>query len=217
MVRIGQDEPFVVIGERINPTGKKELTAELQQGVFTKALDFADQQKAAGARVLDVNVGAHKVDQKKTLPELVSLLTGKYPMPLSLDSSDPEAILRALPWTPASSLINSISGDAGKLELLGPACRDFGAPLHPSAHARREASREGVRAHCHPGADPVRRRKHGHLPQAHCRGYSGPGRVLQARGCHRVSEARCLVPGKRPRHHHRPLQYLLRPGPPASS
>lgn len=129
MVRIGQDEPFVVIGERINPTGKKELTAELQQGVFTKALDFADQQKAAGARVLDVNVGAHKVDQKKTLPELVSLLTGKYPMPLSLDSSDPEAILRALPWTPASSLINSISGDAGKLELLGPACRDFGAPF----------------------------------------------------------------------------------------
>ncbi|MDO5537081.1 MAG: homocysteine S-methyltransferase family protein [Desulfovibrionaceae bacterium] len=129
LVRVGADEPFVIIGERINPTGKKQLTAELQEGVFTTAMDFAESQVSFGARVLDVNVGAHNVDQVSLLPRLVSELIARHTIPLSLDSSDDAAILAALPWCPASFLVNSINGHGDRMQRLGAACRDFGMPF----------------------------------------------------------------------------------------
>ncbi len=128
-VHIGRGEPFAVIGERINPTGKPKLTAELQQGVFATALDFAEQQLAAGAAVLDVNVGAHQVDQKTLLPRLASLLASRHPAPLSIDSSDDDAVKATLPWMPASALVNSISGGPERMQSLGLPCRDFGCPF----------------------------------------------------------------------------------------
>ncbi len=129
LVRIGGENPFVIIGERINPTGKKTLTKDLQEGRLDTAFLFADQQLAAGASVLDVNVGAPLVDEKALLPELVMQLTGRMTTPLSLDSSDAEAVARALPYCPGSCLVNSISGEGDRMDVLGPRCRDYGAPF----------------------------------------------------------------------------------------
>ena len=129
MVRIAVGEPLTIIGERINPTGKKALTQELQAGLFDVAMQLADAQVDAGATVLDVNVGAPLVDETQLLPELVQRLVGRLPMPLSIDSSNATAIANALPYCPGSFLVNSISGEAGRMEQLGPLCRDFGAPF----------------------------------------------------------------------------------------
>ena len=122
-------EPFKIIGERINPTGKKDLQAELQAGEYGLAMRFASEQVALGAPILDVNVGAPMVDEALLLPELVQRLTGKYAEPLSLDSSHAEAIAAALPFCPGSPLVNSISGEADRMEHLGPLCRQWGAPF----------------------------------------------------------------------------------------
>ncbi len=129
MVRIGFDEPFRIIGERINPTGKKQLSAELAAGEFTTALRFSDEQVAAGAHILDVNVGAPMVDEVLLLPDLVARLAARHSVPLSLDSSHSGAVAAALKAYPACPLVNSISGEAGHMETLGPLCRDFGAPF----------------------------------------------------------------------------------------
>lgn len=129
LVRIGQGQPLAIIGERINPTGKKTLAAELQKGDFTTALRFADEQVALHTPLLDVNVGAPLVDEAVLLPELVSRLTARFQVPLSLDSSNTTAIANALPHCPGSPLVNSISGETGRMELLGPLCRDYGAPF----------------------------------------------------------------------------------------
>lgn len=129
LVRIGNGEPFRIIGERINPTGKKQLSAELAAGEFTTALRFADEQIASGAHMLDVNVGAPLVDEVALLPELVSAIASRHAIPLALDSSNPEAVAAALSVYPASPLVNSISNEPGVLERLGPLCRDHGAPF----------------------------------------------------------------------------------------
>ena len=128
-LRLGPGQPLRVIGERINPTGKKQLSAELLAGEFETALRLADEQIAAGAHVLDVNVGAPMVDESVCLPGLVSRLSGRCRIPLALDSSNMEAMEKALAEYPASALVNSISGEAGRMERLGPLCRDFGAPF----------------------------------------------------------------------------------------
>jgi len=129
MVRIAAGQPLTIIGERINPTGKKALTQELQAGLFDVAMQLADAQVDAGATVLDVNVGAPLVDETQLLPELLQRLVARLPMPFSIDSSNAEAIANTLPYCPGSFLVNSISGEAGRMELLGPLCRDFGAPF----------------------------------------------------------------------------------------
>ncbi|MBQ7584628.1 MAG: homocysteine S-methyltransferase family protein [Desulfovibrionaceae bacterium] len=129
LVTIGGDAPLVLIGERINPTGKKQLTAEFQAKSLKLACDLADEQVAEGARVLDLNVGAPLVEEEKLLPRLVQLLTLRLQVPLSLDSAKAQAILEALPYCPGSALVNSISGEAGRMELLGPVCKKYGAPF----------------------------------------------------------------------------------------
>lgn len=129
LARIGLGEPFTIIGERINPTGKKQLSAELAAGEHATALRFADEQVAAGARVLDVNVGAPMVDETEMLPRIVAALCSRHPVPLSIDSSNADAVRAALNVYPASPLVNSISGEGDALERLGPLCRDYGAPF----------------------------------------------------------------------------------------
>ncbi|EFL49748.1 homocysteine S-methyltransferase [Solidesulfovibrio fructosivorans JJ]] len=128
-VALGGKSPCAVIGERINPTGKAELAAELVAGEYAKALAFAEEQAAAGASILDVNVGAPMVDETKTLPGLALELTKRQRLPLCLDSNNAEALTNALWASPATPLVNSISGEPGRMELLGPLCRDHGAPF----------------------------------------------------------------------------------------
>ena len=128
-VTLGGKSPCVVIGERINPTGKAELAAELAAGEFTRALAFAEEQVAAGAGILDVNVGAPMVDEVAVLPGLAMELAKRQRVPLCLDSNNAEALTAALWASPATPLVNSISGEPGRMELLGPICRDHGAPF----------------------------------------------------------------------------------------
>ncbi len=128
-VGLGGKNPCVVIGERINPTGKAELAAELAAGEFTRALAFAEEQVAAGAGILDVNVGAPMVDEVAVLPGLAMELTKRQRLPLCLDSNNAEALTAGLWASPATPLVNSISGEPGRMELLGPICRDHGAPF----------------------------------------------------------------------------------------
>jgi 5-methyltetrahydrofolate--homocysteine methyltransferase len=128
-VPVGFDHRGVIIGERINPTGKKQLTAELQEGQFAEALRFAEEQLEQGAPVLDVNVGAPLVDEAALLPELVKTLVSRFPCPLSIDSNDSDAVEAGLWNYPGSPLVNSISGEPGKMERLGPVCKKFGAPF----------------------------------------------------------------------------------------
>jgi 5-methyltetrahydrofolate--homocysteine methyltransferase len=129
LVSIGGEAPLALIGERINPTGKKILSEQLQAGEFSQALLYADEQERAGAHVLDVNVGAPHVKEEEILPELVQRLAARYDIPLALDSSSASAIMRALPYCPGSPLVNSVSGESGRMAELGPLCRDWGAPF----------------------------------------------------------------------------------------
>ena len=129
MVHLGEGSPIRFIGERINPTGKKQLTAELQAGEFDLAFKFAEEQIVAGARILDVNVGAPMVDEAVMLPDLIDRLIARHSVPLALDSSNMNAVEAGLAAYPASCLVNSISGEAGRMERLGPLCRKFGAPF----------------------------------------------------------------------------------------
>ncbi len=129
LVTLGGDAPLRIIGERINPTGKKQLSAELAAGEFTTALRFADEQVAAGAALLDINVGAPMVDEVALLPELVSRVAARHATPLALDSPNSLAVEAALKAYPGSPLVNSITGEAGHMEKMGPICRDFGAPF----------------------------------------------------------------------------------------
>ncbi len=129
LVRFGLQHPVRIIGERINPTGKKQLIAELQNGQFTTCMMFVQEQIDSYAPVLDVNVGAPMVDETVLLPELVSRIVAQHPVPLALDTSNMDALEKALAAYPASPLVNSISGEPGRMERLGPLCRDFGAPF----------------------------------------------------------------------------------------
>jgi len=129
LVRLGGDEPLRIIGERINPTGKKLLQAELADGRFDEALRFADEQVRCGAPVLDVNVGAPLVDETATLPALVERISARHGTPLSLDSSNAAAIAASLPHVSGSCFVNSINGEAGRMAHLGPLCRQWGAPF----------------------------------------------------------------------------------------
>jgi 5-methyltetrahydrofolate--homocysteine methyltransferase len=119
----------VIVGERINPTGKKDLSAELQAGQLTRAVELAQEQIEQGATVLDVNVGAAMVNEQEVLPALIAALVSRFDCPLCLDSSNEEAIREGLFQYPGSALVNSISGEEGKMDRLGPICRDFGAPF----------------------------------------------------------------------------------------
>lgn len=129
LVNIGAGAPLCFIGERINPTGKKAFSAELAAGELNLAMRYAAEQLEAGVPVLDVNVGAALADEEALLPLLVAKLAAAYEVPLSLDSAHIGALKAALEVCPASSLINSISGEEGKLEHMGPLCLDFGAPF----------------------------------------------------------------------------------------
>jgi 5-methyltetrahydrofolate--homocysteine methyltransferase len=125
----GPRRPAVIIGERINPTGKKELTAQRQEGRFDAALRLAEEQVRDGAGILDVNVGAPLVEEAALLPALVQGLSSRVQAPRGIDSTDIGAGRAALDAYPASPLVNSISGEPGRMEELGPLCRLYGAPF----------------------------------------------------------------------------------------
>ncbi|MFG6394659.1 MAG: homocysteine S-methyltransferase family protein [Lachnospiraceae bacterium] len=118
---------FIVIGERINPTGKKALQAELREGCFDLVTEMAESQEELGASVLDVNMGMNGIDEKEMMLKAVDELSIASNLPLSIDSSHPDVIEEALRIYPGRALINSISLEPGKFEKLIPAAKKYGA------------------------------------------------------------------------------------------
>ncbi len=127
MLDIELDGSFLVVGERINPTGKKALQAELREGCFDIVTEMAESQEELGASVLDVNMGMNGIDEKEMMVQAVNELSIASNLPLSIDSSHPDVVEEALRIYPGRALINSISLEPGKFERLLPAAKKYGA------------------------------------------------------------------------------------------
>ena len=132
-VTIGPGQPFVIIGERINPTGRKRLASELLAGNFSRVLRDAQAQVSAGAHILDVNVGVSSVKPEETEPELmtkcVELVQSVTDVPLSIDSSVVPALIAGIKAAQGRPLVNSVTGeedepgeDPARRRRVRPAC-----------------------------------------------------------------------------------------------
>ncbi|MDO9176408.1 MAG: homocysteine S-methyltransferase family protein, partial [Actinomycetota bacterium] len=128
-VSIGGSAPVRVIGERINPTGKKALADELRAGSMSMVRTFAAEQQAIGADLLDVNVGAAGVDAPTVLPAAVLAVVGTSDLPLVIDTTDPVALEAALRVYPGRALINSVNGDPASMESVLPLAAKYGAAV----------------------------------------------------------------------------------------
>lgn len=123
----GLDDGFFVVGERINPTGKKALQAQLREGSFEKVIQFAEEQEACGAKVLDINMGMSGIDEKASMLWALEEVSGVTNLPLSLDSSYVEVLEAALRNYPGRALVNSVSLETEKFEKLLPIVAKYGA------------------------------------------------------------------------------------------
>ena len=124
-VVIGPDRPFVIIGEKINPSGRKKLTALLQAGDYEAYIkELAVSQVAAGADALDVNVGTIGVEETTLLPKVARMVSETVDVPLNLDSAFREALAATIPAIEGKPLVNSVNGEEAALNLLLPVVKD---------------------------------------------------------------------------------------------
>ena len=135
-VTIGLDEPFCVIGERINPTGRKKLAAELEAGDFSTVKKDALEQVACGAMVLDINAGVvynSNPDPNETEPPLmrkvIEMVQGLVDIPLCIDSSVPGALEAGLEVAEGRPLLNSVTGEEERLEAILPLVKKYDVPV----------------------------------------------------------------------------------------
>jgi 5-methyltetrahydrofolate--homocysteine methyltransferase len=119
-VVIGNDQPFCIIGERINPTGRKKLAAEMADGDFSTVERDVIAQVQAGAHMLDVNAGIPLADEPAILAQTVKLVQELTDVPLSIDSSIVEALERGLEVYQGKALVNSVTGEEERLEQVLP-------------------------------------------------------------------------------------------------
>lgn len=125
-VVIGEGRPFVIIGERINPTGRKLLAAEMKVGNYDRVRSDALAQVEAGAHMLDVNAGIPLADEPAILAEAIQLVQSITDVPVSIDSSIVEALERGLEVAEGKPLLNSITGEEERLEALLPLVKKYG-------------------------------------------------------------------------------------------
>ena len=123
----GLEDGFFVVGERINPTGKKALQAQLREGNFEKVIQFAEEQETCGAKVLDINMGMSGIDEKLCMLRALEEVSGVTNLPLSLDSSYVEVLEAALRNYPGRALVNSVSLETEKFEKLLLIVAKYGA------------------------------------------------------------------------------------------
>ncbi len=157
-VRLGVGMPLALIGEGINPTGRKALAASLRAGSLEIVRQLAVEQEHAGAHLLDVNVGAAGVDAVALLPRAVTALAGLTELPLVIDTTDPVALEAALKAYPGRALVNSVNGGADSLAAVLPLAKRYGAAVValalddegiPATAAARVAVVERIRAAAH--------------------------------------------------------------------
>ena len=128
-VVIGFDRPFVIIGERINPTGRKILAAEMAAGDFTRVEADARAQVEAGAQMLDVNAGIPLADEPAILARAIQLVQSITDVPLSIDSSIVAALEAGLAVYKGKALVNSVTGEDERLEAVLPLIKKYGAAV----------------------------------------------------------------------------------------
>ena len=126
-VEFGLEDNFIIVGERINPTGKKKLQEQLRTGSLDMVLQFAEEQEACGAGILDVNMGMSGIDEKAMMLNVLEEVAGVTSLPLAIDSSHIEVLEAALRRYPGRALINSISYEKIKFENLLPIAKKYGA------------------------------------------------------------------------------------------
>ena len=128
-VRIGPDLPFVMIGERINPTGRKLLASEMAAGDFSRVVKDALAQVAAGAHMLDVNAGIPLADEPAILAQTIKMVQNTVDVPLSIDSSIVKALESGLAAYQGKALVNSVTGEEERLEVVLPLIKKYGAAV----------------------------------------------------------------------------------------
>ena len=128
-VRIGFDRPFVIIGERINPTGRKILAEEMARGDYSRVEADALAQVEAGAHMLDVNAGVPLADEPKMLADIVKRVQSITDVPLSIDSSIVAALESGLSVYEGKALVNSVTGEEDRLETVLPLVKRHGAAV----------------------------------------------------------------------------------------
>ena len=126
-VEIDLEGNFIVVGERINPTGKKKLQAELKEGNLDLVRQMAMEQEENGARILDINMGMNGIDEKEMMKQVIYEVSSTVDCPLCIDSSHVDVIEEALRIYPGRALINSISLESEKVEKLLPLAAKYGA------------------------------------------------------------------------------------------
>lgn len=126
-VAFGMNDPFMIVGERINPTGKKKLQEQLRAGNLEMVVDFASEQEECGASLLDINVGMSGIDEKEMMLKVLEEVTLTTSLPLVLDSSHVDVMEAALRRYPGRALINSVSAESEKIEKMLPLAKKYGA------------------------------------------------------------------------------------------
>ena len=128
-VVIGLDRPFVMIGERINPTGRKLLSKEMAEGDFSRVEQDTLAQVAAGAQMLDVNAGIPLADEPRILAETIKLVQSLTDVPLSIDSSIVAALEAGLEVYQGKALLNSVTGEDERLDVVLPLVKKYGCAV----------------------------------------------------------------------------------------
>jgi len=128
-VEICRDRPTVVIGERINPTGRKKVLAALQEGNFDIVRQDAVDQVAAGAAILDVNAGVPGADEPALLKKMMGMVMEVTDVPLCIDTADPDALAAALSVYEGKALVNSVNGEERSLSAVLPLVKEHGAAV----------------------------------------------------------------------------------------
>ena len=128
-VTIGSDQPFCIIGERINPTGRKVFQEQLRAGDLSALEKDVADQVAGGAMMLDVNMGAPLVDEAALLAQAVRMIQGLTDLPLCIDSSVVEALEAGLAAYEGKALVNSVTAEDERMELILPLVKKYGAAI----------------------------------------------------------------------------------------
>lgn len=128
-VIIGADRPFVIIGEKLNPTGLKKLGQALVEQNFDYVKQLAQRQVVWGADVLDVNVGHPQIDEVAIMPKVVEAVLSVVDVPLSIDSNEPAILEAGLGLAPGKPIVNSVNGEEKQLASVLPIVKDRGAAV----------------------------------------------------------------------------------------
>jgi 5-methyltetrahydrofolate--homocysteine methyltransferase len=128
-VTIGDDQPFCIIGERINPTGRKLFQEQLRAGDLSQVLIDVDEQIAGGANILDVNMGVPLADEPALMAQAITMIQEKTDLPICIDSSVIEALEAGLGAYKGKALVNSITCEADRYEAVLPLIKEHGAAI----------------------------------------------------------------------------------------